>query len=410
MYADGRDSALTNPSEIAHIVGHSGEIDVLLGWTVRSPAWLNEPDFRCRTFMAGYGLAHAVTSGRCVPLPVRLSAVPAHLAAFRPDVAVIAGIARGDGYACTSAVGWADAAALSATRVVVEVAATDTDRGATEPGGTDLGTTDLGATDLGAIDLGAIDLGGPVIPGNIVATVARPGQLTNDSATQRPADEIDVRIGELVVSLLPEQPTLQFGPGGIGEGIARALNKPVNIWSGLLTDAMAELDQRGLLLGPAVAAYTWGGEPILRLATKGLVRLTPVSTTHDIGVLAAIPRFVGCNTAIQIALDGSVNVERVGGRTISSVGGHADFCAGASRSIDGISIIALRSCTNRGESTIVPVVEVVSTARCDVQVVVTEHGIADLRGVGEAERVRRMIQIAAPQHRASLSSASGGQR
>lgn len=388
VYADGRDSAVTSPWDIARLVRHSGEIDVLLGWTVRSPSWLDNSDFRCRTFMAGYGLAKAVAGGRCIPLPVRLSAVPAQLVAFQPDVAVITGIARGDGYACTSAVGWSDSAALAATKVVVEVSTV--------------------GTDSGALDLGAIDLGGPIIPGNIVATVPRPGQMANNSATQRPADDIDVRIGELVVSLLPEQPTLQFGPGGIGEGIARALNQPVNIWSGLLTDAMADLDQRGLLLGPVVAAYSWGGEPILRLAAKGLVKLVPVSTTHDIGVLAAIPRFIGCNTAIQIGLDCSVNVERVGGRTISSVGGHADFCAGGSRSIGGISIIALRSCTNRGESTIVPTVDVVSTARCDVQVVVTENGIADLRGVGETERVRRMIEIAAPQHRTSLASAAGG--
>lgn len=386
VYADGRDSAATSPRDIARLVGHSGEIEVLLGWTVRSPSWLDNPDFRCRTFMAGYGLSKAVAGGRCVPLPVRLSAVPAQLVAFRPDVAVITGVARGDGYACTSAVGWSDSAALAAAKVVVEAAAT------------------------GAFELGAIDLGGPMIPGNIVATVARPDHLADNSASQRPADEIDIRIGELVVSLLPERPTLQFGPGGIGEGIARALNQPVHIWSGLLTDTMADLDQRGLLLGPANAAYTWGGEPIRRLAAKGLVQLTPVSTTHDNGVLAAIPRFVGCNTAIQVGLDGSVNVERVGGRTISSIGGHADFCAGASRSIGGISIIALRSCTSRGDSTIVPTVEVVSTARSDIQVVVTEHGIADLRGVGDDERIRRMIQIAAPQYRASLTSASGEKR
>jgi acyl-CoA hydrolase len=70
-----------------------------------------------------------------------------------------------------------------------------------------------------------------------------------------------------------------------------------------------------------------------------------------------------------------------------------------------MSIIALRSTTKSGRSTIVSQVAVVSTPRCDVDVVVTEHGVADLRGVDDAERADRLIAIAAPQHRHALSEA-----
>src|SRR5690606_5346190 len=107
------------------------------------------------------------------------------------------------------------------------------------------------------------------------------------------------RIGALVAGLLPDDPTLQFGPGGIGAGIARSLDRPVRIWSGLITDQMAELHERGLLVGPAVGAYAWGGDPVRALAAAGQLELCSSTITHDLGRLATTPRFVGCNTALQ---------------------------------------------------------------------------------------------------------------
>jgi acyl-CoA hydrolase len=165
---------------------------------------------------------------------------------------------------------------------------------------------------------------------------------------------------------------------------------------------MAGLHQRGLLLEPVVAAYAWGGEPIADLARAGMLRLCSSTVTHDISRLSDMARLIGCNTALQVGLEGAVNVERVGSRVIAAAGGHADFCLGASRSIGGLAVIAVRSTAADGSSTIVPTVDVVSTARADVQVVVTEHGIADLRGLVDRDRAQRLIAIAAPQHRQYL--------
>jgi acyl-CoA hydrolase len=159
------------------------------------------------------------------------------------------------------------------------------------------------------------------------------------------------------------------------------------------------LARRGLLVGPLTAAYAWGGQAIAELACAGQLCLRPVEETHDLSRVSAINRFVGCNTALQVGLDGSVNVESVGGRIVAGIGGHADYCAAATRSIGGLSVIALRSVGPSGVSTIVPQVDVVSTPRCDVEFVVTEHGVADLRGVGDAERARRIIEVAGPLHR-----------
>jgi acetyl-CoA hydrolase len=96
-------------------------------------------------------------------------------------------------------------------------------------------------------------------------------------------------------------------------------------------------------------------------------------------------------------------VEVVGGRRRAAIGGHPDFCAAAVRSEGGLSIVALPA-TRRGMSAIVPTVEVVSTPRTDVDVVVTEHGVADLRGLDEDGRRRRLIEVAAPEHRDALAS------
>jgi acyl-CoA hydrolase len=378
-YADGVDAPRISPADALNAAGARGrDARVTLGWTIERHPWIDEPAFRARTVLAGYGLGRAVNEGRVTALPVRLSAVPSMIEDDPPDVAVVTGVRRGDRLAFGSSVGWADVLARHASALVVEV--------------------DDDGTDLGA----------PLIEGDVVATVRRPPAPTTSPAASRPADDTDLRIGALVASLLPDDPTLQFGPGGIGEGIARSLDRPVTIRSGLVTDAMAEIHERGLLLAPVVAAYAWGGEPIRRLADAGMLRLTSCTETHDLSSLSSTPRLVGCNTALQVGLDGSVNVERIGGRIIAAVGGHSDFCAGASRSPGGLSIIAVRSLTASGESTIVHTVDQVSTQRSDIDLLVTEHGVADLRGIGDRDRAERIIEVAAPEHRDALRAAADG--
>ena len=121
--------------------------------------------------------------------------------------------------------------------------------------------------------------------------------------------------------------------------------------------------------------------------------------------MAATPRFVAVNTALEVGLDGAVNVERVGPRLVAGIGGHADYCAAAAQSPGGLSIVVLAS-THGDRSSIVPAPTVVSTPRCDVHVVVTEHGVADLRGKGEEARVEALLAVADPAHRGELEQAA----
>jgi acyl-CoA hydrolase len=134
----------------------------------------------------------------------------------------------------------------------------------------------------------------------------------------------------------------------------------------------------------------------------------PASYTHAAGVLARINKLVAINSALQVGLDGSVNSETLNGVTIGAIGGQVDFVRGANASPGGRAIIALPA-TSNGRSRIVPHVETVTTARGDVDAIVTEWGVAELAGCSLRERARRMIAIAAPEHRETLSQSAFAQ-
>ena len=374
VYGDGPDGPLPDPRDLDALHGR-GDADVLFGWVLRPPTWLPTLDRPARAFMAGYGLRQGMADGTVRTVPTRLSTVPALLATrLRPDVAVVGGRPDGAGYRFVHSVGWGPAAANHAGAVVVEVWA----------------------------DAPFYDA--PAIPGHVVEVIERDGPPDAPAAPE--VGPVERRIGELVAELIPAGATVQWGPGIIAAAVVAALRTRVRVLSGVVTDELAGLAARGLLDGSAEAAYVWGGADLHALAADGRIRIRPVSETHAPGRLAAIDRFVAINTALEVGLDGAVNVEKAGGRIVTGPGGHADYCEAASRSEGGLSIIALRS-THGNRSSIVSRPAAVTTSRTDVGVVVTEHGWADLRHASEEERRLRLIAVAAPEHRDAL--ASGGQ-
>ncbi len=132
------------------------------------------------------------------------------------------------------------------------------------------------------------------------------------------------------------------------------------------------------------------------------LQLRGTEYTHDAAVLASIDRLVAINSAIEVDLTGQVNAEVAGGVYVGAVGGAIDFLRGAARSKGGLPIVALPA-TAKGKTRIVAQLSgPVSTPRADAGLFVTEHGIADLRGQPLSRRVRRLIDIAAPEHREDL--------
>jgi acyl-CoA hydrolase len=372
VYGDGPWAPTVDPATVARLCGLD-EPDVVLGWTVENLPWLaTMAPGRVTSLSAGYRLGPAVAAGIVDVRSTAISQTPGLLrGARRPDVAVVTGRPSGTGFVFGPSVGCAPAAARAATLgVVVEV----------DPG-------------LPAYDA-------PPIPGEILAVVDRaPAPPVTPGRPPSPTEEA---IGAAVAELVPPGAVLEFGVGTICDAAAGRLAVGVRIRSGLVTDSLVGLDRRGLLLDRAEAAYAWGGDALAALSAAGRLRLVPSDESHDIDRLAAFEQFTAVNSALEVGLDGAVNVEVLDGRPVAGVGGHGDFCAAAARSDGGLSIVALPA-TRRGRSTIVPAVEKVSTPGAAVHIVVTEHGVADLRGAGPDERRRRLTAVAAPEFRAGLA-------
>lgn len=122
--------------------------------------------------------------------------------------------------------------------------------------------------------------------------------------------------------------------------------------------------------------------------------------------IARNDRVFSVNAAIEVDLQGQIVAESVGTRHISGCGGQVDFVKGSSLSRDGISVIAMSACTEKGESRIASVLKrgaSVTTSRAYTHYLATEYGVVNVRGATIAERVKKIISIAAPQHREQLA-------
>jgi acyl-CoA hydrolase len=230
-----------------------------------------------------------------------------------------------------------------------------------------------------------------------------------------PLDDISRRIAAHAASLIADGSTLQFGVGRIPDAILSSLShaRDLGIHSGLINDAVVDLIERGAVTnaekgidaGITVTNQVIGTQRLYRFVHENkAVAVRPTSYTHGQSVLARINRLVAINSALQVGLDGSVNSETLNGVAIGATGGQLDFVRGANASPGGRAIIALPATASDGASRIVANVETVTTPRADVDAIITEWGVAELRGCGLAERARRMIAIAAPEHRDALST------
>lgn len=231
-----------------------------------------------------------------------------------------------------------------------------------------------------------------------------------------PTAESD-RIGELIAERIEDGATLQMGIGAVPEAVLSHLrgHRDLGVHSGTVGDGIVELVERGVITGArktldpgiSVAGFLMGTRTLFdHVHRNPAFALRETAYTHAPQVLARQQRLVAINSAIEVDLTGQVNAEVAGGTYVGAVGGGADFLRGAARSPGGLPIIALPS-TTRGVSRIVPALSgPVSTSRADVGLVVSEFGVADLRGCTLAERCRRLIAIAHPDHRDMLNTAA----
>jgi acyl-CoA hydrolase len=225
---------------------------------------------------------------------------------------------------------------------------------------------------------------------------------------------VERAIGAHIAALIPDGATIQTGLGALPEAVLAALagHRHLGLHSGILGDGAMALMQAGVITnarkpldaGVSVTTTLVGSAELHRFAHRNpAVALKPSSYTHNEVVLAQFPSLFAINAAAEVDLTGQVNAERIGRNIIGGVGGQADFARAAARSPGGASIIALPATASDGSSRIVARLSgPVTTPRADVDIIVTEHGVADLRGASERERARRILAIAAPAMRESL--------
>lgn len=228
------------------------------------------------------------------------------------------------------------------------------------------------------------------------------------------AGDVERRIGAHAAALVRDGDTLQFGIGSVPASLAQALteHRGLRFHGGMLPSAFRTLWDRGAIDRDAqvTAGVVLGDGPLRDFAgTLRRLTLAPVTVTHGLARLAAIPRFVAINSAVEVDLFGQVNAERAGGTLQAGAGGLPAFAQGALSSPGGRLVIGLAATARGGSvSRIVPVLGAQSLCtlpRNLADAVVTEYGSAELRGLSLDARAQALIAIAAPPHRDALSAA-----
>jgi acyl-CoA hydrolase len=228
----------------------------------------------------------------------------------------------------------------------------------------------------------------------------------------------DTKIADLVAERIPNGATIQTGIGAIPNAIMSALgnHRDLGIHTELLSDGVVDLMESGVVNGvrkrlnrtKTVGTFALGtGRLHEFLHENTAVELHAVRYVNDPRVIANETNFVSINATLSVDFLGQCASETIDGRYYSSSGGQNDFARGAMYSDGGQGFVVLHSTTSHGATRIVPQLapgDVVTTPKNTVDMVVTEYGVAELRGHSIRERTRALIAISHPDHRDELTA------
>jgi 4-hydroxybutyrate CoA-transferase len=247
---------------------------------------------------------------------------------------------------------------------------------------------------------------------HIVETEDKPIVLNPPKIT-----DVDAKIGGFCAELINDGDCLQLGIGAVPDSILGFLKdkKDLGVHSEMFSDGAVDLVEAGVITcarknynkGVMVANFLMGTEKLYRFVHDNpMVAMHPADYTNNPAIVARNDNMVSVNATLQIDLTGQASSETLGYRHYSGSGGQADFIRGAAWSRGGRSILALHSTASGGKvSRIVCALSegaVVTTTRTDIHYVVTEYGIANLRGKSVPERAKALIAIAHPDFRGEL--------
>jgi acyl-CoA hydrolase len=231
--------------------------------------------------------------------------------------------------------------------------------------------------------------------------------------------EVDLAIAETAAGYIEDGAVVQVGIGAVPDAILRLVRdrRDLGVHSGMIGDALVDLVEAGVVTnarkaidpGVSITGALIGTRRLYRFADRNpQIGMRSSSYTHDAAVLSRLTRLVTINSAMEVDLGGQVNAEQTGDQYLGGTGGQVDYVRAGSRSPGGRAIIALPATSKGGKvSRIVATLSgPVTTARSDVDVIVTEFGAAELKGRTLAERARRLVAIAHPDFREDLDRAA----
>jgi 4-hydroxybutyrate CoA-transferase len=236
-------------------------------------------------------------------------------------------------------------------------------------------------------------------------------------APQAGSTEAHRTIGKHIADMIPDGATLQLGIGSIPDAVLAQVGdkRDLGVHSELFSDGVIELVERGVITnekktlhhGKIIAGFLFGSQKLYDFANdNAIIELHPSDYVNDPFIIAQNDNMIAINSAIEVDITGQVCADSIGPAIYSGIGGQVDFVRGAARSKGGKPIIALPATLKDGRmSRIVAQLKPgagVVTSRGDVHYIVTEYGVANLYGRSIRERVKAMIEIAAPQFREEL--------
>jgi acyl-CoA hydrolase len=252
-------------------------------------------------------------------------------------------------------------------------------------------------------------------------------QVAGWTEVERPLVEIppsvpsplDRRIAAYVAERIPDGATIQAGIGSIPSALLDGLrdHHDLGVHTELLSDGLIQLVEDGVVTGTrkrlapgkVVTTFALGTQRLYEfLHENPAVEFLPVDEVNDPRVIANEDRFVSINASTEVDLVGQCASETVAGRYWSSSGGQADFARGAMYSRDGKAFVVLPSTAADGEisrirATLTPG-SMVTTSKNTVDHVVTEYGVAEMRGRSLSQRARALIRVAHPRFRDELAT------
>jgi 4-hydroxybutyrate CoA-transferase len=234
------------------------------------------------------------------------------------------------------------------------------------------------------------------------------------AVTEMPPPEgsdIDRMIAGHIAALVPDGAVIQSGIGAIPDLALMRLTHLRNLGfrSGTVTDAILPLMESGAITGLSVATMATGTQALYRFLHRNKeFEFHPCSHTHDLALLSTIPRLHAINSVLTVDLAGAANAEQLDGISIAGPGGLPDFAHSASCAPGGRSIVALRSTSRDGRTSnirgAIGTDGLVTVPSGHVDCIVTEYGVAHVKGLRGSARARAIAQVAHPDFRAGLSS------